>query len=90
MQGGDILRALNPCPCPWTERETHNRVMGRLCEASREKDRLVPLIFEQDATTHEGLCAMAEVLRTLYANSRGLRPVAVRSLVDDLLKVLTG
>jgi len=60
----------------------------RLHDAVREKDRLVPLIFEQDATTHAGLCAMAEVLRTLYEDSRGIRAAAVRSLVDDLLKVL--
>ena len=64
------------------------RAMERLTAAHREHDRLVPLIFERDVTTREGLCAMAKVLGTLYENGRGVRSFAVRSLVGNLLKVL--
>jgi hypothetical protein len=73
---------------PWTDQAAHRCRMDRLTVAVREKDRLVPLIFDQEATTAEGLCAMAEVLETLYENSRGLRAAAVRSLAHDVLKVL--
>jgi len=74
----------------YVDKEASRRVSDRLDTAFHQKGKLVPLIFEQEATTHEGLCAMAEVLGTLYASSRGLRAAAVRSLVDDLLKVLAG
>ena len=72
----------------WGDPEGYRRRADHLHDVVREKERLVPLIFEQEATTHEGLCAMAEVLRTLYKNTKGVRAAAVRSLVDDLLKVL--
>ncbi len=77
-----------PGPCPWTDRPGFQNVMGRMSEACRTKDRLLPRVVEVRATTAAGVVAKAQAIELLFDTSRGRRAEAVRALVADLVAVL--
>lgn len=81
-------RFRSEAPDPWTERPAFSAAIKRVSEAVRTQERLTPQIVGLSATTKAGIIAKAEVVGTLFHNSRGVRSAAVRSLVDDLLAVL--
>jgi len=74
--------------CAWTDRPGFQRVMGRMDEACRTKDRLLPRVVEVRATTAAGVVAKAQAIGLLFDTSRGRRADAVRALVADLVAVL--
>jgi len=63
-------------------------VMGRMDEACRTKDRLLPRVVEVRATTAAGVVAKAQAIGLLFDTSSGRRAAAVRALVADLVAVL--
>lgn len=77
-------------PCPWAERDAFRSSSNRLSAAVRAKDRLVTQIVELQATTPAGAVAKAQVVGTLFANSRGFRAEAVAALIEDLVSVFGG
>ena len=77
-----------PMPDPWADRPAHQRVMARVSEACRTRDRLLPRVVEVEATTVAGILAKAEAVGTLFDDKRGLKAEAVRSLLADLAAVL--
>ncbi len=77
-----------PGPCPWTDKPGFQRVMGRMSEACRTKNRLMPRVIEVRATTPAGVVAKAQAIGLLFDTSRGRRADAVRALVADLVAML--
>ena len=75
-------------PCPWTDKAGHQRASSTLGEACRTRDRLLPRVVEVEAVSIAGLLAKAGAVGTLFADKRGLRAQAVRSLLADLAAVL--
>ncbi len=58
----------SPGPCPWTDKPGYQRAMGRMSEACRTKDRLLPRVVEVEATTIAGILAKAGAVRSLLAD----------------------
>ena len=74
--------------CAWTDKPGFQRVMERMNEACRTKDRLLPRVVEVRATTAAGVVAKALAIELLFDTSRGRRADAVRALVADLVAML--
>lgn len=75
-------------PDPFEDRPAFKTQMNRLSDAVRERDRLLPLVLDISAKTHEGIAMKARVIGALFADKSGIRGAAVRSLAVDVASVM--
>ena len=75
-------------PDPFEDRPAFKTQMNRLSDAVRERDRLLPLVLDISAKTHEGIAMKARVIGALFSDKSGIRGAAVRSLAVDVASVM--
>ena len=73
---------------PWLDPDEALSQARLISDAIREKNRLLSVVLETPARTHEGVAMKARVIGAIFADKNGLRSAAVRSLTDDIAAVM--